>query len=203
MARILIVEDDLAVRQTIEMVVTKSKLGSIDSATDGESGYAMLSSVSYDVALIDLNLPICNGIELLRRVQPLHIHTEFAIISGIATHADALQAGVCGATAYFEKPLNMKKLVAWIAEVVQEITRHPHQIAQQIDDLLRERCVNAALTISEVAEVVGISTNYVSKLLTQHVGANFTNRLRELRVERAKELLAVTQSEIYLVPNQA
>ena len=197
MARILIVEDDPAVRQTVELIVRRANLGEVDSAKDGERGWEKIRTGNYAVAVVDLYLPGRSGIDLIKMVSTNHLHIDIAVVSGIATHADALDAGLSGATAYFEKPIEIKRMLAWIEDCLRDRTRHPHQLAQQIDDHLRDQCTISSLSINQIADSVGVTPNYVSKLLKQHVGRNFTNRLKEYRVERAKELLTTTKDPIY------
>jgi DNA-binding response OmpR family regulator len=66
--RILVIDDDLAIRVLLEAVLTRVKF-QVATAADGEAGLSMLDGNSYDLILLDLMMPKIDGYEFLRRVH--------------------------------------------------------------------------------------------------------------------------------------
>ncbi|MHB0972276.1 MAG: response regulator [Thermoanaerobaculia bacterium] len=66
--RILVIDDDLAIRVLLEAVLTRVKF-EVATAADGEAGLRMLEENSYDLILLDLMMPKIDGYEFLRRVR--------------------------------------------------------------------------------------------------------------------------------------
>ena|SRR6266567_6800082 len=66
--RLLLIEDERKVADFIARGLRAERFA-IDVADDGPSGWAMASSVDYDLIILDLMLPGVNGSELLRRLR--------------------------------------------------------------------------------------------------------------------------------------
>jgi PleD family two-component response regulator len=69
--RILIVEDDVSLGKFLSRAL-KQKLFSVEISLDGEVAWEALQSSTYDLVILDLNLPGMDGMELLKRVRLTH-----------------------------------------------------------------------------------------------------------------------------------
>ena len=96
---ILVVEDDLAVSHSIELM-----LGSVASTvrtTDlGEEGVELAKLNAYDIIFLDLNLPDRSGYEVLQSLRTAGVNTPVLIVSGLNATADKVKGLGCGADDY-------------------------------------------------------------------------------------------------------
>ena len=84
-----------------------------DSGWNGQSGVELALQVRPDVVLVDMNLPDCDGIEVLRRLRE---HPELAGAMTIVLSADALQSDIdramaAGFDAYWTKPIDREAFI--------------------------------------------------------------------------------------------
>ena len=111
MGRILIIEDDAAIR---EMLRRRLELRgfAVDQAVDGEAGLAMIQASPPDAVILDHGLPGISGWEVARALRADPRFATLPIIAltahaGLASRREALAAGC---TAFFTKPVDMKAL---------------------------------------------------------------------------------------------
>ena len=103
-ARILVVDDDRAVREMIHDVLEGPDL-EVSLAHDGKQALTFLEWDFYNVAIIDLRLPDVDGLALLRQIKQRSPDTEALILSAHADLASAVEALRLGACDYLRKPL--------------------------------------------------------------------------------------------------
>ena len=116
--RILIVEDDDVLAQTLNQHLT-SQHYAVDVATDGESGWDYIQSVTYDLILLDIDLPLLDGISLCKRLRD-HRHDEPVLLltarSQVANRVQGLDAG---ADDYLVKPYSLDELLARVRALLR------------------------------------------------------------------------------------
>ena len=106
---LLIVDDERSVRESCREVATA--LGFHTSIADSpEHCYRILDSTNMDVVLLDLRLPVMNGMEVLREIKRRRPDTVVVIMTGFATVQSAVQAMKFGAYDYITKPFNFDEL---------------------------------------------------------------------------------------------
>ena len=131
--RVLVVEDDSATAQSIELML---KSGSFNVYTTdlGEEGIDLGKIYDYDIILLDLNLPDMSGFEVLRSLRVSKVKTPILILSGLAGIEDKVRGLGFGADDYMTKPFHKDELVARIHAIVRRSKGHAQSIIQ-IDDL--------------------------------------------------------------------
>jgi two-component system cell cycle response regulator CtrA len=113
--RVLLVEDDFAVSQSIEAMLKKE--GMIVDATDlGEDGLEIGKLYDYDIIILDLMLPDINGYEVLRNLRGSKIKTPVLILSGLSEPDNKVKGLGYGADDYLTKPFDKSELLARIQE---------------------------------------------------------------------------------------
>ena len=109
--RVLLIEDDSATAQSIELML-KSENFNIYTTDLGEEGIDLGKLYDYDIILLDLNLPDMSGYEVLRTLRVAKVKTPILILSGLAGIEDKVKGLGFGADDYLTKPFHKDELVA-------------------------------------------------------------------------------------------
>ena len=108
MARILIVDDDAALRDTLAAAV--ADLGHVPlEAGDGAEALAMIQAGSADAVILDLRMAGMDGLEVLRRLQGSH-PPPITVLTAHATAANTIEAMRLGAVDHLTKPITQAEL---------------------------------------------------------------------------------------------
>ena len=112
--RILIVEDSPTMRQLLVFALRRLKSVEIVEAQDGMDGLRKISSDHFDLALIDINMPVMDGLKLIRLIRGEDEHKEMPIIVITTEGAkeDRDRALVLGANEYLTKPIQANRVLA-------------------------------------------------------------------------------------------
>ena len=101
MARILVIDDDMLVRMSVEAVLS-AKGHTVSLATNGKEGCNVLRTGNYDLVITDLIMPEMDGIATVRAIREQSSNTKILAISGGVRNADgdllasAVKAGAIG-----------------------------------------------------------------------------------------------------------
>src|ERR1700759_4838702 len=125
--RVLLIEDDSAVAQSIELML-KSESFNIYTTDLGEEGVDLGKLYDYDIILLDLNLPAMSGFEALRSLRVSKVKTPILIRTGLAGIEDKVRALGFGADDYMTKPFHKDELVARIQAVVRRSKGHSQSV---------------------------------------------------------------------------
>jgi two-component system, NtrC family, nitrogen regulation response regulator NtrX len=109
MARILIIDDERAIRNALREILEYENY-QVDDAEDGPSGIELVGKESYDVILCDIKMPKMDGIEVLENIQKT-TDTPVVMISGHGTIETAVEAIRKGAYDFIAKPLDLNRLL--------------------------------------------------------------------------------------------
>lgn len=118
-ATILVCEDDPSLRLLFRLSIEPHGYRVVE-AGDGRSGIALARSVEPDLVVVDMRLPDCSGVEVVRalRVAPALEKTPILMATGSMQPGDRLAAEDAGVDAFLYKPFNMARLVAEIEQLL-------------------------------------------------------------------------------------
>jgi len=108
--RILIVDDEKAIREPLAMILGEEKYET-DTAADGEEALNKIRENDYDVVLSDIKMPRIDGIQLLAETSKLSPNTFFIIMTAYASVETAIEALRQGAYDYLIKPVEFDDLL--------------------------------------------------------------------------------------------
>ena len=112
MSRILIVEDEDAIRRVlIKIIKNENSLYVVEEAVDGEEGLAKIEASDFDLVLCDIKMPKMDGVEVLEKVQSFKPEIPFIMISGHGDLETAVEAMRLGAFDYISKPPDLNRLL--------------------------------------------------------------------------------------------
>ncbi len=130
--RVLLVEDDGATAQSIELML-KSESFNVYTTDLGEEGVDLGKLYDYDIILLDLNLPDMSGLEVLRTLRVCKVKTPILILSALAETEDKVRGLGFGADDYMTKPFHRNELVARIHAIVRRSKGHAQSVIQTGD----------------------------------------------------------------------
>ena len=125
--RVLLIEDDRAMAQSIELML-KSEDFNVYATDLGGEGIDLGKIYDYDIILLDLNLPDMSGFEVLRKLRLSKVQTPILILSGLANVEDKTKGLGFGADDYVTKPFHKDELVARIHAIVRRSRGHAESI---------------------------------------------------------------------------
>jgi CheY-like chemotaxis protein len=110
--RVLVVEDSADIRGLWRMWLTGSGF-SVDEASNGAEALAQAANRPPDLVLMDLCMPIMDGVEAIRRLRanPSTAEVPIIVITAQGTEESAQRAAEAGADAYVDKPVMPDELL--------------------------------------------------------------------------------------------
>jgi two-component system nitrogen regulation response regulator NtrX len=118
MPRILVIDDERSIRNTLREILEYEKFD-VDDAVDGIQGLEMIKNTTYDVILLDIKMPEMDGIEVLEKTFQL-TDTPVVMISGHGTIDTAVEAIKKGAFDFISKPLDLNRLLITIRNAMDK-----------------------------------------------------------------------------------
>jgi two-component system response regulator HydG len=132
MARILVIDDDEAVRESIGRMLRGAGYV-VQPASTGEEGLAIARRGGFDVILSDLRMPGLSGIDVLRTLREARVDAAFIVMTGFGTIDSAVEAMKLGAVDFMQKPFFRDELLMRVRAAVDL-----RQLARQVDLLQKQ-----------------------------------------------------------------
>jgi two-component system nitrogen regulation response regulator NtrX len=117
--RILVIDDETGIREAIRMTLEYEGY-KIDEARSGQEGLDKAGKTPYDAILLDIKMPILDGIEVLENLRDQKINTPVVMVSGHGDMHTAVECTKRGAFDFLEKPLNRDKLLLTVRNAVRQ-----------------------------------------------------------------------------------
>ena len=114
-ARILVVDDEAAIRDTMRMLLEYDGYDVI-VAGSGQEGLTMVEREHPDLVFLDVKMPGMDGLEALSRLRGINDALPVVIVSAHGTTTTALEAGRLGAFRFIEKPLSKDYVIDAVRE---------------------------------------------------------------------------------------
>lgn len=180
--KILIVDDEVLVRETVINILNSFGIDDIIEAQDGIDALNLLNEIRPDIIIADIRMPGMDGIELLSRSRKMYEDIIFILLSGYDLFEYAQKAIHHGAFSYLLKPVSDIELKSIIDKAVETLTQKTRQ--QEFNSLMRIRGAQGAeflknRFISELIKGSSINEKY------------YTSQLKELNICLDKDLFRV------------
>lgn len=121
MARILIVDDERAIRSTLKEILEYEN-HIVEEAADGAEGWEKIQKGGFDIILSDIKMPKMDGTELLEKVLSLGLDCPMVMISGHGTIETAVDCIRKGAYDFIAKPLDLNRLMITMRNALDKST---------------------------------------------------------------------------------
>jgi len=109
--RVLLIEDDVEIAEGVRMLLERRKFA-VHVARDGDEGFAALSHDRFDVAIVDVGLPKCDGFTIARQARAAGILTPMLMLTARDAVEDRVRGLDAGADDYLVKPFVEEELHA-------------------------------------------------------------------------------------------
>ena len=119
MARILVVDDDLGMRDLLEIMLTQEDY-EVACCGDPDKALQRVQKEQFDLVITDLKMPKMDGIEFLKQVKEVKPETQVILITAFASGNTALSAMKEGAYDYIEKNFDIDELKRIVHEAMEK-----------------------------------------------------------------------------------
>lgn len=140
MARILIIEDEAAIRRVLVKILTEENKGyEVFEAEDGLAGMEIIKNEDFDLVLCDIKMPKMDGVEVLEAVKKIKPEIPMVMISGHGDLDTAVNTMRMGAFDYISKPPDLNRLLNTVRialdrkELVVENTRLKKKVSKNYE----------------------------------------------------------------------
>lgn len=119
--RILIVEDSPTMRQLLCFALTRLRDVDVVEARDGMDGLRKVTSDPFDLALVDINMPVMDGLKLISliRAEACLQQMPIVVITTESAEQDRQRALALGADAYLKKPIQANRVLELVRSLLK------------------------------------------------------------------------------------
>ena len=199
--RILIVDDHALIRRGLADLLRYEKdLAVVGEASDGEAAVAVATELKPDVVVMDLMMPVMDGVEATRRIKAVLPEAKILILTTFGTSVDVARAIAAGASGAIMKDASMEDQLHAIRtvasgdkvlspEIEKAVQEEPLPEFTERQQLILES-IARGLTNKDIANMLDISSDAVK----QHLAAicaklGAANRAEAVNVAHRKHLL--------------
>ncbi|MGM9567520.1 MAG: helix-turn-helix domain-containing protein [Clostridia bacterium] len=210
--RVLLVDDEIMIREGFKRLFDweAHDCEIVGEAADGMEAQTKIDALTPDIVIMDINIPIMNGLKVIQLSRIKHPDIAFVIVSGYDDFNYCREALRMQITDYILKPVNYEEFGSCIDRLKIELFQRktaensePHEervisgITRYMQDHLAEE-----ISLSVLADEFHLSAQYVSQLFKNEIGVNFLAYLTNIRMEKAKKLLLSTSFSIADISEQ-
>lgn len=227
MYRVLLAEDEAMIRSGLRKLVEDVIGGFKVSfeAVNGAEAVAYLKEDMPDLVITDIRMPEINGIEVVRWIKEHYPSMRMVILSGYSEFEHARQAMRYGVIDYLLKPVDrvefaqcLKKIKADLdqdrnkamelqerkdglpripdREGVDQADNEDHYLIRRVKELIHEKLQDDA-SLQSIADHVNMNYQYLSSLFKTVTNQNYSEYVKEAKLNKAKQLLKTTNLKIY------
>ncbi|WP_448946444.1 response regulator transcription factor [Lachnoanaerobaculum sp.] len=193
---LLIADDENLELKVLEKTVKKYFVDELEifASSNGRKASQICDEVKPDIALLDIEMPGMNGIELAKYIKEKYADCIIIFITAYDRFDYAIEAIHIKAFDYLLKPWKEERLCELISTAIENVRsmQKTDSIVHSQKDVIKDyidRNYKKDISAKDVAGILGYSDVYFSKVFKQLFDDNFINYLTKIRIDRAKLLL--------------
>jgi DNA-binding NarL/FixJ family response regulator len=117
--RVVIVDDTFDLRELLRLALTRGGMEVVGDAGDGLEGIEAVRSERPDVVLLDLSMPVMDGLEALPSIRRLVPAAKIIVLSGFGATQMSERALATGADGYLQKGMSLKQILDYVTGIVE------------------------------------------------------------------------------------
>ena len=193
---LLIADDENLELKVLEKTVKKHFVDELEifASSNGRKASQICDEVKPDIALLDIEMPGMNGIELAKYIKEKYAECIIIFITAYDRFDYAIEAMHIKAFDYLLKPWKEERLCELINTAIENVRgmQKTDGIVHSQKDVIKDyidKNYKKDISAKDVAGILGYSDVYFSKVFKQLFDDNFINYLTKIRIDRAKVLL--------------
>lgn len=193
---LLIADDENLELKVLEKTIKKHFVDELEifASSNGRKASQICDEVKPDIALLDIEMPGMNGIELAKYIKEKYANCIIIFITAYDRFDYAIEAMHIKAFDYLLKPWKEERLCELINTAIENVRgmQKTDGIVHSQKDIIKDyidRNYKKDISAKDVAGILGYSDVYFSKVFKQLFDDNFINYLTKIRIDRAKVLL--------------
>lgn len=213
--RVFLVDDEIMIREGFKRLFDweAHDCEVVGEAADGMEALTQIDSLHPDIVIMDINIPIMNGLKVIQLSRIKHPDIAFVIVSGYDDFSYCREALRLQITDYILKPVNYEEFGTCIDNLKislfeqrlsagSEPEKQEERTITGITRYLQEHLADE-MSLSFLAEEFHLNPQYISQLFKNEIGVNFLSYLTNIRMENAKKLLLSTSLSIAEVADRS
>lgn len=211
--RVLLVDDEIMIREGFKKLFDweAHECVVVGEAADGMEAITKIDEEQPDIVIMDINIPIINGLKVIQLSRVKYPSMAFVIVSGYDDFSYCREALRLQITDYILKTVNYEefgscidrlKISLYNNEVKEKSVVKKERVITGITKYMQER-LSEDVSLHILSEEFHLNSQYISQLFKNEIGVNFLTYLTNIRMEHAKKLLLSTSLSIAEVSEQS
>ncbi len=167
----------------------------IGEACSGNEAIELILDLKPDIVFLDIEMPSCNGLEVMRRIKDTYAGTiKFIVITAYSYFEYAQSSLRLGAKDILLKPIEAKLLI----ETIERVIGYNYTDNQILNDILAYIHNNfyEDIQLNECTKKFHTSPNQITRMFKKYFEVSFITYLNKVRIEKSKELLKDSELSI-------
>lgn len=202
--RVLLVDDEIMIREGFKKLFDweAHECVVVGEAADGMEAITKIDEEQPDIVIMDINIPIINGLKVIQLSRVKYPSMAFVIVSGYDDFSYCREALRLQITDYILKPVNYEEFGSCIDRL--KISLYNNEVKEK-PVVKKERVITGITKYMQehLSEEFHLNSQYISQLFKNEIGLNFLTYLTNIRMEHAKKLLLSTSLSIAEVSEQS
>lgn len=195
--KLLVADDEETIRKGVAKYIQlhTDRFDKIYEAENGQEAIDLIVKYQPDILLLDVQMPLKNGIDVMRETAMAGLNPITIILSGYDEFKYAQQALKYGAKEYLLKPTRAADILACVNRLTDEYigpreihvvgeVEQKNKLVKRAQEYIAEHYTDN-LSLAKVAEELGISSGYLSTIFAQNLNDGFVDYLNKVRIEKA------------------
>lgn len=140
--RVLVIEDERRLAHNVARSLREMAAYAVDFAFDGKEGLFMAEANAYDLIILDLNLPVVDGLQVLKQLRRNRIHTPVLVLTAREEKEWVIKLLNAGADDFVSKPFDLGELIARSKALIRRGRGHGDPVLRvgslQVDTVTRQ-----------------------------------------------------------------
>lgn len=203
---VVIVEDEFRIRRGLGNLINKVNMECkvVGEAENGYEGLKMIRDMECDIVITDIRMPKMDGLMMIEEAKKMGAECTFVLLSGYAEFEYARKGMRLGVKEYLLKPVmiaDVKELLSRLClpKEDKQLPDDNNRYSKVVEEMIHamETSYGMHLGLDTFSEKFRLTPEYLSNLFGKETGTTFSNYLKQIRLERAKDLIIHSDLKIY------